>query len=108
MERYWQRKAYVCDVGESRDLGNQKVSSHETTEPTYHFDILQCETCASLRIGLRVDVRHVAPILYLITSIAGRNVSIAESKSKHIGAIDDGFEVVDLRSVWWIPRAVQA
>ena len=31
-----------------------------------------------------------------------------EDESKRVGAIDHGFEVIDLRFVRWIPRAVEA
>ena len=53
-------------------------------------------------------MRHVTPIAYFINGVARRSDGIAENESEHIGAIDDGFKVIDLRSVRWIPRAVKA
>ena len=76
---------------------------------THHFDILQCVVCLGRGISLRVDVRHIAPILYCITGSAPRRtVGIAEDEAKNVSAIDHGFEVINLRLVWWIPRTVKA
>lgn len=75
---------------------------------THHFNIFQGVTCGRHWVGLRVDVRHIAPIGYSVTGIAGRRVGIGEDKSEDVGAIDDGFEVIDLRLVGRIPRAVEA
>lgn len=75
---------------------------------TYHFDILQCITCWRHGIGLRVDVWHIAPIGHCITGFAGRTVGVAEDESEYVRAVDHGFEVIDLGSIRWIPRAVEA
>lgn len=53
-------------------------------------------------------MRHIAPIAYSITGIAGRSVCIAEDESEYVSAIDHGIEVIDLRPVRWVPRAVEA
>ena len=53
-------------------------------------------------------MRHVAPIAYFINGIARRSEGVAENEPEHIGPIDDGFKVIDLRSLRWIPRAVEA
>lgn len=52
-------------------------------------------------------MRHVTPILHCITGSAGRTVDIAEDEAKNFSAIDHGFEVIDLRLIRWIPRAVE-
>ena len=75
---------------------------------TYYFDILQCVACWRHGVGLRVDVRHIAPIGCCITVFAGWTVGITEDESKDIRAVDHGFEVIDLSFVRWIPRAVEA
>lgn len=74
----------------------------------HHFDILQCVACWRHGIGVRVNMRHIAPILSCITGIAGLSVNIAEDESEHVSAIDYGFEVIDLRIFGGIPRAVEA
>lgn len=53
-------------------------------------------------------MRHIAPVLCCITGSAGRSVGIAEDEAKHASGIDDGFEVVDLRFIRWIPRAIES
>ena len=50
---------------------------------------------------------HITPILCAISSDIGCSVGIAEDESKHVSAIDHGFEVIDLRLVRRIPRAVE-
>lgn len=52
-------------------------------------------------------MRHIAPIAYSITGIAGRSVCIAEDEFEHVGTINHGFEVVDLGFVGRIPRAIE-
>ena len=75
---------------------------------THHFDILQCISCWRHRIGLGIDVRHIAPIVHFITDIDGRSVGIAEDESEHVSAIDHSFEVIYLRFLRWIPGAIEA
>lgn len=70
---------------------------------THHFDVIQCVTCWRRGIGLRFDVRHIAPILNSITGNAGWTVGIAEDEAKNVSAIDHGVEVADLRFVRWVP-----
>ena len=53
-------------------------------------------------------MRHIAPVVYLVTTIAGRSIGISEDESEHASAIDHGLEVVDLRLTRWVPRAVDA
>ena len=74
---------------------------------THHLNILQCVICYGRRIGLRVDMWHIAPILYCITSSAGRAVDIAKDEAKYASGVDHSFEVIDLRLIRWIPRAVE-
>ena len=105
-ERYWRRRACVCGVYESKTFNSP--SREVVGFRTHHFNVLQRETCSRHGIGIRVDVRHVAPILCFVSGNAGRSVGIAEDESKHVGAIDHSFEVIDLRFVRWIPRAVEA
>ena len=50
---------------------------------------------------------HITPILRAISSDVGCSVGIAEDESKHVSAINHGFEVIDLRFVRRIPRAVE-
>ena len=50
---------------------------------------------------------HIAPILYCITGSVGRTVGIAKDEAENSSAIDHGFEIIDLRLVGWIPRAVK-
>lgn len=53
-------------------------------------------------------MRRIAPIIYPATGIFGRSVFIAEDESEDVSAIDNGFEVIDLRLARWIPSAVKA
>ena len=53
-------------------------------------------------------MRHIAPIVNCIIGIVGRRVCIAEDESEDVSAIDDSIEVIDLRLIRWVPRAVEA
>lgn len=91
----------------------KNLSKHDTQPRkimelgTHHFYILQCVTCWGYGIGFRVDVWHIAPVLYCITRSAGGTVGIAEDEAKYASGIDHGLEVIDLRAVRWIPGAVE-
>lgn len=51
-------------------------------------------------------MRHIAPIDCIVV-IAARSVCIAKYKAKHVSSIDHGSEVIDLRCVGRIPRAIE-
>ena len=63
---------------------------------THHFDVLQSVFSRRHRIGLRIDVWHVAPVAYPCTITAGRSVDIAEDESEDISTIDHCTEVIDV------------